>query len=151
MKKVKAFHDVNPEPSLKDIPMLTSDEVEIKLDTILYRAVWNSGYGFEAKGTFDVEALRVFNVNNSNRIFRVRCARGCEEVFKVADGCSSPALFGKFTNATKEVHRMAKQDYLRCEKKKDKVFKTAELICSQIDKLKQFKESEVKLPKPLTV
>lgn len=146
MKKTVAI-SVEPEVTLKDIPMFTADEVEIKVNSIFYRADWESGYGFQGKATGEIEALRVFHVNNAHRIFRARCIRGCESVFKIADGCTAPAIFGHFSNAVKEAHRRAKEDYTKCEKKRDAVIKTAEAICAEIRRIKEMKNTDIKEPK----
>lgn len=142
---------VDPEVTLKAVPMYTTDEVEIKINSIIYRADWKSGYSFKAEAGAEIEALRVFHVNNTHRIFRARCAQGCESVFKMADGCARYQLYGNFKNAVKECHKKAKLDFARCEKKRDAVVKTAEAICSEVDRMKTLKETDIKEPKPITI
>lgn len=146
MKKINSSM-VDADPSLKDIPMFSSDEVEIKLNSILYRISWTSGYSFEKEGEYKVEALRVFFVNNSARIFRVKCMRGCEEVFKVADGCSSPVLYGKLSSATRDLKEKMRHDLEKCERKQKAIADTWTHIDSAMNAVTKLKEKDIRLPK----
>jgi len=57
MKKIRSSITTvtaESETMLKEIPMLSVDGIEIKVNTILYRTSWESGYNFQ--GTAKAEA-----------------------------------------------------------------------------------------------
>lgn len=137
------------EPSLRTIPMLTQDGIEIKLNTVLYRAVWESGYGFKSEGKFEVEALRVFFVNNQSRTFRVRCTRGCESTYKMADGCISEMIYGKVSSAMFDIQQKIHTDIGKCIKKKKQIEATMSHIVQEKKKCTLSNLKKVKIPKPV--
>ena len=77
-----------PKPTtlISDVPMLTHDECEIKLNGIVYGYSYDNGYSFEGTCKPEIVVYRVISVNQSARHFRVRCAKGCETEFSYAKG-----------------------------------------------------------------
>lgn len=140
-------HNVEPEQTLKGTPMYSVDGVEIKVNMILYRPVYDSGYNFKKEGSFEIEALRVFHVNTVTRTYRARCIRGCEYVYKVHDQCQGD-LFARFENATKVVKIKMKKDMKSCTKKLYKVNETFSHVNSLFIKAKKLKAKNVRVPKP---
>lgn len=106
-----------PEPKLSDVPMYTHDEIEIKVNSILFRPYWRGPDKYDRKkATATIEALRVFYINNVTRTFRTRTVTGCEEIFKVGNGCIGN-IYGKFSEARGQVEAWA-SDNLDASKKK---------------------------------
>lgn len=138
---------VDPEPMLKSVPMTTADEVEIKLNSILYRASWSGGYGFKGEAEAKIEPLRVFFVNNSSRMFRARCILGCEEVFKMGDGCRSEKIYGRLSSAVAELEKKTIYDITRCQKKMSEVGDTLNRVKTERLRVKSMKASDFKMPK----
>lgn len=135
------------ELKLKEVPMFTEDEVEIKLNSILYRISWESEYGFKGVAAANIEALRVFYVNNTARNFRVRCPRGCEEIFKVADGCARHRLYGTLTAAKNAIREHALVDLKKCTKKMHDAELTHKVISNELKRIERLKQSEIKMPR----
>lgn len=135
---------VDVEPTLKSVPMFTTDEVEIKLNSVLYRPRWSSGYNFNKEADGEVEVLRVFFVNNTARTFRTKCIRGCEEVFKVGDGCRHSNIYNDAGKAFAELQEKAEQDIAKCIAKQKSVKATIETIQDKVEKIRSAK---LKIPK----
>jgi hypothetical protein len=148
MKK-SAVPPVPSEPLLKEVPMFTTDEIEIKTNMILYRPFWETGYDFRKEAKGSIEALRVFYVNNAARQFRTKCAKGCEEIFKLADGCSRERLFAKLAQAQDFIDKKAEKDYEKCVNKIDAVEGTMGVIEKERARIWKFKPTDIKEPKPV--
>jgi hypothetical protein len=147
VKRLSKIVQNTEEPTLKETPMLTADGEEIKLNSILYRGIWEGGYGFNGKGNFEIEAVRVIHVNNSARQFRTRCAKGCESIHKVADGCSTERLFGMLDGVKAHIAALMGEDRANCVKKSKKVEETMSHLQTQHKSLIAVKG--VKIPKPV--
>jgi hypothetical protein len=117
--------------SIKDVPMLTSDEKEITLNGLLYRVSWSSGYGFKKEGKFEIEALRVISLDNSNRHFRTRCVKGCESTFKFSEGCNRERLFGTLEAAKRELVLKLEGDLEEVAKREARMKETTKHILAQ--------------------
>lgn len=137
----------DPEVTLKEVPMFTSDEKPIKVNSVLYRVSWSSGYNFSKEGKATIEALRVFFVNNQARTFRTKCARGCEEVFKVADGCNRQPLYASLANAQKVLAKEIHDDIAKCMAKQEAVFRTEQFLHTKKKEVLAMKEADIKVPK----
>lgn len=146
-----SVQQVDTDPSLKNVPMMTADEVEIKLNSVLYRPYWTSGYSFKGEAKGEIEALRVYFVNNTHRQFRARCIRGCETVFKMSEGCSTEKLFGKLENAIESLVEKASHDTAKCLAKEEKIEQTYRVIQNEIKKVKSLRVRDLKIPKEVLV
>lgn len=136
------------ETKLKEIPILTHDEVPIMEGMILYTTEWESGYGFEGKKENGaIEAHKVFYVNNTTRTFRTRCTNGCESIHKVSDGCSRQRFFAWIPNAIKRIEEQAMDDLINCDAKKKGIIKTEAAIKSEIARVKKLRFKDIKKPK----
>lgn len=147
VKRLSKIVQNTEEPTLKETPMLAADGEEIRLNSILYRGSWSGGYGFNGKGSFEIEAVRVIHVNNSVRQFRTRCAKGCESIHKVADGCSTERLFGTLNGVKTHIAALMGEDRSNCAKKIKKVEETVSQLQSQHKALIAVKG--VNIPKPV--
>lgn len=117
--------------SIKDVPMLTADEQEIKVNSVLFTTEWSSGYDWSKEGKAVIESYRVISVNNSARHFRTRCSKGCEQEHQVSKGCSRTRLWGSIENARKELIELINKDADKALKKADEINKTAGHILTQ--------------------
>ena len=116
--------------TIKDVPMVTVDQVEIRLNSILYKAEWSSGYGFDREGKARVEAYRVISIDNSHRHFRLRCMNGCETSYSFEKSCAR--LFGRLPAAKRELARLAANDVKKCDKKLSEVLQTKKHILKEL-------------------
>lgn len=107
--------------TIKDVPMLTTDEQEITLNAILYTVEWSSGYNWSKEGKAKIESYRVISVNNSARHFRTRCSSGCEQNHEFSKGCSRQQLFGTIDAARKELVNKIEQDMQKANKKMQEI------------------------------
>ncbi len=135
--------------SIKEIPMLTADEKEIKLNAIVYKGHWSSGYNFSKEGKFEIEAYRVISVDNSRRHFRLRCKNGCESEYQFSKGCSSQQIFGSIEKLKEKITDQIDRDVKKCFKKIDEVVSTREHLELQHKKLNALRD--VKHPKEIKV
>lgn len=142
---------VEPDVALKNIPMFSVDEVEIRLNSILYRVNWSSGYSFKGEGKAEIEALRVFYVNNTNRTFRVKCIKGCESVFKIADGCATTKLYGRFSNAVRDVREKIDEDIKKCVDKSKRVRETLDKIKDEDARIGSLRADNIRQPKEVRI
>lgn len=117
--------------TIKDVPMLTTDEQEITLNAILYTVEWSSGYNWSKEGKAKIESYRVISVNNSARHFRTRCANGCEQNHEFSKGCSRQQLFGTIGAARKELVKKIEYDLSNATKKAQQIKNTLAHIESQ--------------------
>lgn len=142
MKRVKSFQEIQEEKSdeamkkhlLKDIPMMTRDEKEICLNSILYSYRYKSGYGWKGLGSVEVTAYRVIYIDNSRRFFRLRCIKGCETEVSMKNECDSAGYYALLSSIEKEVKPEIEHDIKKGLKKIDEIEKT-------IKKLKQEQSS----------
>lgn len=131
--------------SIKEIPMLTSDEVEIELNTIIYTTSWSSGYGFKGKAEYKIIPHRVISVDNSRRHFRVRCLKGCETEYQYAKGCSRENLFGRLSSAKEYLQRDILKDISKCRDHISNAMNTNSKLKLTLGEVKSFNID--KLPK----
>lgn len=117
--------------SIKDVPMLTADEYEIKVNSVLFTTEWSSGYNWSKEGKATIESYRVISVNNSARHFRTRCSKGCEQEHQVSKGCSRIKLWGSIEAARKEVLVLIDKDADKAMKKVEEINKTLGHIQAQ--------------------
>lgn len=150
-KDIAVTEDAVPEPTLSKIPMYTTDGVEIKINSIIYTISWSSGYEFKKEGKAEIEAMRVFHVSNTHRVYRARCILGCETVFKIAGGCPSTRLYGKLHNAQVAIRKMILEDLKKCTQKMDGVQKTLAHIESEENRISLLTESKIAMPKEVRV
>lgn len=132
--------------TIKDVPMMTADETKIRLNSVLYRAEWSSGYGFKREGKARVEAHRVISIDPSHRHFRTRCLNGCESQHSFDKGCTR--FFGKLSAAKREAARLAESDLKKCSKKLEEIKSTRLHILREI---RWARETCPRAPKPIVV
>lgn len=135
--------------SIKEVPMLTADEKEIKLNAIVYKGHWSSGYNFSKEGKFEIEAYRVISVDNSRRHFRLRCKNGCESEYQFSKGCVRDQIFGKIENVKEKILHSIEKDLKKCSEKVNEVYKTQAHIELQLKKLDAL--LDVKYPKEVKI
>lgn len=107
--------------TIKGVPMVTDDGMDIELNSVVYTAIWKSGYSFNATGDYDIEAHRVISVDNSRRFFRTRCVKGCETEHHFSKGCSREPLYGSLAKAKFYIEVCIQRDHNECDKKIAKV------------------------------
>lgn len=117
--------------TIKDVPMMTSDEKEIVLGGIIYTANWSSGYDFSKDGKGEIEAHRIISVNNSARFFRARCVGGCETEYQYSKGCSREHIYGNLSSVKKELIRKIDEDIKKCVEKDRRIGDTLAHIREQ--------------------
>lgn len=137
------------EISIKDVPMVTDDQHEIRLNDVLYTAEWTTGYDFKKEGKFKIEAHRVISVNNSARHFRTRCMNGCETSHEFSKGCSRQRLYGDIESAKKYAEERMIEDQKKCDEKIARAKATRVYIEDQKKALASVKTPRV--PKPVKV
>lgn len=130
--------------TIRDVPMLTTDEVEICLNSIIYTTNWSGGYGYSEKGKAEIEALRVISVDNTRRFFRARCSKGCESEFSYKDGCAKKQIFGKLESAVADMIEKINKDLEAVTSKQIKMHQTISHIKGQIAETKKIKPKEPK-------
>lgn len=136
--------------TIKDVPMLTSDEKEIELNSILFTADWDSGYNFNSKGKTKIKAHRVISIDNTRRFFRTRCIDGCETEHKFSEGCKrQDKLWGAVKSAKEEALKLIQHDFLKCTKKLEDVESTRKHLKGQLSVLAAISESDIKIPKAI--
>lgn len=133
--------------TIKDVPMFSSDEKEIELNSILYTGEWEGGHYFRKEGKFEIEAHRVISVDNTRRFFRTRCAHGCETTHSYDKGCERQKLFGSVENCKKSLMEKINKDAAKCHDKADNVKQTLVHIVQQKVALTRFDGGKIKLPK----
>lgn len=137
------------EIKISQVPMLTVDECEIHLNSVLYTAEWKSGYNWDGTAGGSVEAHRVISVNQAARFFRTRCEKGCETEHRLAGGCSRKQYFGTFINALKQVISYAERDLNAGAEKISKIESARENIGKELRRVKKTTSLELKIPKPV--
>lgn len=126
------------EQKISDVPMVTCDDVDINLDTILYTTSWSSGYGYKKEGKCKIEAHRVISVDNSRRFFRTRCIKGCETEHSYGKGRCTMELFGKIENAADFLAEMVEADLKKCKEKLSNVKDTLMFLEGQLHDAKNY-------------
>jgi hypothetical protein len=136
---------------ISEVPMLTTDEYEIELNSILYSIEWSSGYNWKGEAKWKVNAHRVIYINSASRSFRTRCANGCETEHHFSKGCDRNKLYGSFQNALKKIIEYADQDIKAAEDKMSRVDQTMKKISAEMSKIRKFRASDIKEPKAVRV
>jgi len=135
--------------SIKDVPMMTVDEVEINLNSLVYLGDWSSGYNFNKEGEVKIDAWRVISVDNSHRHFRIRSAKGCEREFHFSKGCSRENLFGTLKACKDRIRKQIADDLAKCNLKLQKIKDTQSHIRASMDELNDLEN--IKSPKAVKV
>src|SRR5690606_25726894 len=83
---------------ISEVPMLTADECEIKLNDVVYDFHFDQKYRTEAYEG-NIRAYRVISVNESSRHYRLRCEKGCESEHSFKSGCERNKYYSQIGNA----------------------------------------------------
>lgn len=135
--------------TIKNVPMVTDDGIDIELNAVVFTADWSTGYDFKKEGQFKIEAHRVISVDNTRRFFRTRCIKGCETEHQFSKGCSRQRIYGKIESAKEAMNEEMKKDLIKCESKIKKISDTRVYIRDKILELKGFASPRV--PKAVSI